>query len=67
MAGDIDDTRLVAARQLEPGEAQVDGHPALFLFPETVRVDARQGLDESGLAMVDVTRGAYDVQGRLIL
>ena len=55
VAGNVDDADLVAAGQLKPGEAQVDGHAALFFLAQAVRVNACERLDERGLAVVDVT------------
>ena len=43
------------------GEAKLDGDAALFFLRETVRVGAGEGLDEGGLAVVDMTCGADDV------
>jgi hypothetical protein len=58
MAGDVDNADLLAARQLEPGKAEVDGHSPVFLFLETVGVDACEGSNEDGFAVVDVPGGA---------
>ena len=52
---------LFPAGERQPREPQVDGQAALLLLLETVRVDARQGLHQSGLAVVDVARGADNV------
>src|SRR5579863_3273144 len=41
-------------------EPEVDGHPALLLLREAVRIDAGEGLDEERLAMIDVTGGGDD-------
>ncbi len=60
VAGDVDDPERVAARQVEPREPELDRDAALLLLAETVGVDAGQRLDELGLAVVDVTRGAED-------
>src|SRR2546423_6198217 len=57
VARDVDDADLPAGRELEPGEAQVDGETPALLLLEAVRVDAGQGLDECALAVVDVTGG----------
>ena len=52
-------TRL-AARQGEPGEAEVDGHRPRLLLGQAVGVDAGQRLDEGRFAVVDVAGGADD-------
>ena len=60
VAGHVDDADLFAARQLQPGEAEVDGHAPVLLLLQAVRVDAGQGVHERGLAVVDVAGGADD-------
>ena len=42
MAGHVDDSHLEAARQLQVGETQIDGHPTPLLFGEPIGIDARQ-------------------------
>src|SRR5947199_8701582 len=42
------------------GEAEVDRNPARLLLRQTVRVDARQRLDQRALAMVHVAGGGND-------
>ena len=42
------------------GEADVDGDAAGLFFGQAVAVDAGEGLDERGLAVVDVAGGAED-------
>ena len=61
VARDVDDGDFLAGRKGEPGEAEVDGHAPFLLLGEPVGVDASEGLDEGGLAVVHVARGAYDV------
>ena len=46
--------------QIERGEADVDGDAAGLLFGQAVAVDAGEGLDERGLAVIDVAGGAED-------
>ena len=58
---DVDDPHLPARRQLQPGEAQVNGETPTLLLLEAVRVDAGQRLDERALAVVDVTGCRNDV------
>jgi hypothetical protein len=60
VAGHIDDADAVAAGEVEIGEAQLDGDAALLLLLEPVGVDAGQGPDQAGLAVVDVSGGAED-------
>ena len=56
-----------AAGQREPRKAQINRHLALLLFLETVRVDARERLDEGGLAVVNVTGGCDDAHASSLL
>ena len=58
--GHVDDADRLAARQRQPGEAEVDRHPARLLLGQPVGIDARQRSDESRLAVVDVAGGADD-------
>ena len=48
------------AGKVQVGEAEVDGDAAALLFLEAVGVDAGEGLDQRGLAVVDVAGGADD-------
>ena len=60
VAGDVDEAEAQGGGELEVGEAEVDGDAAaLFLF-EAVGVDAGEGFDERGLAVIDVSGGADD-------
>ena len=62
VAGHVDDAGPFAARQVQVGEAQVDGDAAFFFFLEPVGVLAGQGLEQRGLAVVDVAGGPDDVR-----
>jgi GxxExxY protein len=55
VAGDVHETDF--AKMSEP---QIDRNATPFFFFKTVRVDARECPDQRGLAMIDVSRGAYD-------
>ena len=46
MAGHVDKADVGTVGQLQPGEPEVDGHAPGLLFFETVRVDARQRLNQ---------------------
>ena len=59
VAGDVDEADHAVGRR-HVGEAEVDGDAARLLFLEPVGVDAGEGADERGLAVVDVTGGADD-------
>ncbi len=59
VAGHVDDAEA-ERRQIEDGEADVDGDAARLLFRQTIAVDAGQGLDQRGLAVVDVAGRAED-------
>ena len=53
MPWNVNDAELEVA-EIEGGEADVDGDAALLLLRQAVTVNACQGLDQCGLAMVDV-------------
>src|SRR5262249_41047488 len=59
VAGHVDDAEPEIP-QIEDGEADVDGDAPGFLLRQAVAVDAGQGFDERGLAVVDVAGGAGD-------
>ena len=61
MAGNVDDADFLAGGEGEPGETEVDGHAPFALLGEPVGVDAGQGFDEGGLAVVHVACCANDV------
>ena len=48
------------SREFQVSEAEIDGDSAPLLLFQTVGIDAGQGLDQGGLAMVDVSCGADD-------
>ena len=62
--GDIDEAetqRVAAGRgKFEVREADVDGDAAALFFFEPVGIDAGQGFDQRGLAVIDVPGGADD-------
>ena len=60
VTGHVDDLDREPAGLLQKGEAEVDGDPSGLLFGQPVGVDTGQGLDEGGLAVIDVPRGADD-------
>jgi len=69
--GDVDDADPFAARELVVGEAEVDGDPPLALLPVGVALDAGEGPDQGGLAVVHMARGTkndvfHRAKGRLI-
>ena len=55
----IDDAEM-KRRQVKTCETDVNRDTASFLFRQTVTVDAGKGLDERGLAVIDVAGGAED-------
>ena len=59
VAGHVDDAEAEVA-EVEAGEADVDGDAAGLFLGQAVAVDAGEGLDERGLAVVDVAGGAED-------
>src|SRR5690348_7150387 len=64
VTGDVDETKpdfFTAGRgELQVSEAEIDGDAAALLFLEAVGVNAGKGLDQRGLAVVDVSGGAED-------
>ena len=57
---DIDDPEFESPRQVEVGETELDRDPPSLFLLEPVGVYAGQGLDQRGLAVVDVAGGAED-------
>ena len=64
VAGDINDADLVGVipfcREAEVGEAELDGDAAFLFLGESVGVNAGEGFDEGGFAVIDVTGGSED-------
>ncbi len=60
MARHVDKTGQVAVTEVGIGVAQIDGDAALALFTAAVALLAGQGLEQGGLAVVDVAGGADD-------
>jgi len=64
VAGDVDEAQAqgfaAGGSQLEMCEADVDGDAAALLFFQAVGIDAGEGLDQRGFAVIDVARGADD-------
>jgi len=63
MSGHIDHAGAAAVGQVEVGEAQIDRDAALFLFLQAIGVVPGERLDQRGLAVIDMTRGADDRVG----
>jgi hypothetical protein len=59
VAGDVHEAHLDLAFP-QVGEAEIDGDAAGLLLGEPVAVDAGQGFDQLGLAVVDVAGSADD-------
>ena len=57
--GHIHHAHAFAVRQRKKGEAQFDGDASALFLIEAVAVDAGQGPDQRGFAVVDVTGGAH--------
>ena len=60
VARHVHDARLGAVGEVQVGEAQLDGDAPLLLLHQPVGVDAGEGLDQEGLAVVHMARGADD-------
>ncbi len=56
----VDDAELDVAGEFQVGEAEFDGDTPGLLLLQPVGVDAGEGLDQRGLAVVDVAGGAED-------
>jgi len=56
----IHDPELDAPRQFQMGKAQLDGDAAGLLLLESIGIDASQGLDQRGLAVVNMSGRAED-------
>ena len=60
VAGHVDDLDRQTVRLLQEREAEVDRDAARLLLGQPVGIDPRQRLDQRGLAVIDVARGADD-------
>ena len=60
VAGHVDEAQAQVRGKLEMSEADIDGDAAALLFLQAVGVDAGQGFDERGLAVIDVAGRADD-------
>ena len=60
VTGHVDDADIGAVRRLHVRETQFDRDAALLFFFQSVRVDAGQSLDQTGLAVIDVSGRADD-------
>ena len=60
VAGHVHDLDREPVGLLEEGEAEVDRDAARLLLRQAIGVDAGEGLDQRGLAVVDVAGGADD-------
>ena len=56
----VDDADIGTIRRLHIRKAQFDRDAALLFLFQSVRVDARQGFDQAGLAVIHVSGGADD-------
>ena len=65
VAWHVHEGQPLPVRQRRPGEPEVDGHPAGAFLRPAIRLHSRQGTDERGLSMVDVTGGRDDMHGQL--
>src|SRR5690606_24694066 len=55
VAGHINKSQNLAIRQRRIGIAQLDGDTAFFFFFQTVGIHTRQGADQGGFAVVDMS------------
>ena len=60
VAGHVHDARADVARQVEPGEAEVDGDAAPLLLGEPIGIGPGERQHERALAVIDVARRADD-------
>jgi hypothetical protein len=62
VSGHIHNAHAQAAGKLEVRETQFDRDASQLLFFQTIGIDAGQGFDQAGLAMVDMSGGSqYDL------
>jgi hypothetical protein len=59
VAGHVDQGDATAVWQVQGGEAERDGDPALLLFGKGVEIDAGEHAHQRGLAVIDVAGGAH--------
>src|SRR5947209_3447237 len=67
MAGHVHNPDRFSARQRQPCKAEVYGHLALFLFFEPIGVNACEGFNQSGFAVIYMTCGADNAQSNSFL
>src|SRR5207253_7228053 len=60
VAGHVDYADGADPVELEGSKAEVDRDSATFLFGQSIRIDAREGLHERRLAVIDVAGGPED-------
>ena len=66
MAGHVDETDDASASSFDRqiGKTEIDGDPSRLFFLQPVTVDAGQGFDQCGLAVIDMAGGADDHRAR---
>jgi hypothetical protein len=57
MAGDIDNTKPVTAGKIKIGKPKLNGDSPFLLLLQPVGFNPRQGSNQAGFAMVNMTRG----------
>ena len=64
MAWDIDKAHANCAAvwrgEFEVGKSDIDGDAAPFFFFQAIGINARQGFDQGGLAVIDMSGGSND-------
>ncbi len=60
VARHVDDARPAAVRQIQVGEAQLNGDPPLFFLPQPVCLNAGQRPNQAGFAVIHMTGCADD-------
>ena len=60
MSRHVNNTYTLPICKIQISKAQFNGNTPLFLFDETVGIDAGEGFDKKGLAVVHMSGGADD-------
>src|SRR6266545_3570528 len=60
MTGDVHNPRSFTMRQIEKGKAQIDRNAARLFFLKAIGILSSESLDETGLAVIDMSGGSND-------
>jgi hypothetical protein len=51
---------MLPARQIQKGKTQLNGNPPALFFFQAVRINAGQGTNQCGLAVINMSGGSED-------